>query len=625
MVRPAKRAKLLSDVSSDSEEGSSAGTNQFKVNEGFASRFEHNKKREELQRLEEKYSHLPSHDAHKMDHVDAQDEDEDSEEDESEDDDGELVTEDVDQEITATLHAIKSKDPRVYDSSVKFYRDFETDEVRKVEGKAEQPMYLQDYHRRNLLSGRNGEDVEERPAPQSYQEEQDTMRKELVTSMHANAKLGDDGDEEELGDFLKPKPKSIHESMPTAKSRKITEKEVAAADEDPETYLSNFMTAKAWLPRGSSGWQALESDDSEEDERAEKFEEAYNLRFEDPQLANEKLQSFGRDVGKYGVRRDEKTGRKRTREREREQRDQLKKEREDERTRLRKLRIEDAEAKVKRIKDAAGLYGHEVDIDQWRDVIEGDFDDDQWESKMKQRFGEDYYTAGDSVKKPTWDDDIDIKDLVPDFEVAPQAPISLSDVESDDPSTGEAAAGYEQPEVNNYGINPARDAPKIRTKSKAEAKRVARKERRALESMVDSTLPLSHPDLAPSLPAPKKGIKQSTSGFRYRDTSPTSFGLTASDILFADDSQLNQYAGLKKMAAFRDPEKKRRDKKRLSKKARLREWRKEVFGSVDGPQHQHADQTAEPIPRGRILDDQGGNASQGAKKRKRKSKTSKNV
>jgi protein KRI1 len=72
--------------------------------------------------------------------------------------------------------------------------------------------------------------------------------------------------------------------------------------------------------------------------------------------------------------------------------------------------------------------------------------------------------------------------------------------------------------------------------------------------------------------------------FRYRETSPTSFGLTARDILMADDTALNQFAGLKKMAAFRDAEKKRKDKKALGKKARLRQWRKETFGNEDGPE-----------------------------------------
>ena len=40
---------------------------------------------------------------------------------------------------------------------------------------------------------------------------------------------------------------------------------------------------------------------------------------------------------------------------------------------------------------------------------------------------------------------------------------------------------------------------------------------------------------------------------------------------------------MKKLAAFRDPAKKKKDKKALSKKARLRAWRTETFGDADGP------------------------------------------
>jgi len=38
------------------------------------------------------------------------------------------------------------------------------------------------------------------------------------------------------------------------------------------------------------------------------------------------------------------------------------------------------------------------------------------------------------------------------------------------------------------------------------------------------------------------------------------------------------------MASFRDPEKKRKDKKNLGKKARLRQWRQDTFGNEDGPE-----------------------------------------
>jgi len=109
---------------------------------------------------------------------------------------------------------------------------------------------------------------------------------------------------------------------------------------------------------------------------------------------------------------------------------------------------------------------------------------------------------------------------------------------------------------------------------KEEKKRESKKERRIIEQLVEDQMQL---EIDNSLSSKK-------AGFRYRETSPKSFGLTSRDILLADDKQLNEFAGLKKLAAFRDAEKKRKDMKHLGKKARLRKWRLDTFGDEEGLQ-----------------------------------------
>src|SRR5271154_6427655 len=59
---------------------------------------------------------------------DKYDEDEDSSSDEDEDDEGFLATEALDAQISATLQAIRNKDPRVYDENVTFYAPIEEEE-----------------------------------------------------------------------------------------------------------------------------------------------------------------------------------------------------------------------------------------------------------------------------------------------------------------------------------------------------------------------------------------------------------------------------------------------------------------------------------------------------------------
>ncbi|KAM3415252.1 hypothetical protein BST61_g8782 [Cercospora zeina] len=598
MPRPSKKQKLdLSDSESDAGV-QLPGAEGFKINEAYAARFEYNKKREEKHRLEEKYgSGSGSGAGIKRRLEDDNDDDDESSSDEEEDDDAELADERVDAEIADVIQAIRNKDPRVKDPNAKFFQDFDPETAHSKRN--EKPLTLHDYQRERLLAGDVGEEGEEADTPvQTYQQEQDEMRKTLVGQMHATAEqtqLGDADSGDDGDDMLVRKKKSRHEDLPnvTTKSRQkvaITEQDVNNADKDPETFLSNFMAARAWLPNEGARFQPLESDDSEDDQRAEEYENLYNLRHEDP-AANEKLKSFSRDVGKYGVRRDEKTGRARQREREREAKELARRQRDEEKARLRKLKVEEAEEKVKRIKEAAGLQGKELDLEQWREVIEGEFDDEKWELEMKRRFGEDYYAqdeAGSSdedeasgsrkPKKPKFDDDIDINDIIPEFDSDLKPNVTLTDDEDEDGGAPLPQPSEEDMPDADEASHKKRKTKKDREKDKADAKRVARRERAKIEEMIDAAIPLDHPTLTTAA-----SHKTPVTGFRYRETSPTSFGLSARDILFADDTALNRYAGLKKMAAFRDQEKKQRDKKRYSKKQRLKQWRKETFGNPDEP------------------------------------------
>ena len=671
--RRAKRAKLLSDDESEDDQDTTTledkQPNGLKINSDFARRFEHNKKREEKEKLEEKYGKSANLKRSRVDTGEEEnDDEEDSSSDESEDDDAELATRDVDEEISATLNAIRSKDPKVYNKDVRFYRDFEPGadgEVDvEIQKEQEKPMYLHDYHRRNLMHGYAGgeedeDGEEEAEVPRTYQQEQDSMKRELVGSMHANAAAtnGDEGQtSEDDEDFLVAKKKPKHQDLappPRPPKKQITQADVETANKDPSTYLSNFMAARAWLPNEGSHFQPLESDDSDEEARAEAFEEAYNLRFEDPENANEKLRSFARDVGKHSVRREEKSGgRKKARERDREKKEAEKRERKEEMARLRKLKLEEVDEKVQRIKEAAGLRGQEVSIDDWKDVLEGDFEDEQWEREMRRRFGEDYYAAAEvdgndssegyvgsgkkhrKLKKPKWEDDIDIKDLVPKFEDEDkQKPAFTLYSEDEDEEDGGVPVtnainhdGDDGSEAEQQGRN-RRKTKKDRAKEKSDAKRTARLERRQIEDLVDASLPLSHPSLVAPSTSKSSTAAAGAPGFRYRETSPTSFGLTSRDILFADDAQLNQFAGLKKLAAFRDQGKKAKERKRMGKKQRLREWRREVFGVAEEPKGRFEKvlrdaEVQQGGKRRHAGEGEGeGESGEGRKKRKRSKKT----
>ncbi|KAK6207555.1 ribosome biogenesis protein Kri1 [Colletotrichum tabaci] len=617
-----KRVNLLDDSDSDEEDGGAdIATPQLKVNEEYAKRFEHNKKREELQRLEEKYKKTGK--GNDDDDSDADS----SSSDETEDEEGFLATEDLDAQISATLSAIKNKDPRVLDKNFSFFQETAAAEATPSK-KKEKPLFLKDYHREKILAGGVGasddEDEDGPPPPQTYNQEQDALKKSIVSEINKAA----ESDNED--DFVQRKPgqevvqpvdlgdEGIHPARaanvnPYKKKTKkqITEEDIANAEKDPELFLSNFMAARAWTEGGEHNWKAFESDEGEGDEGElyDKFEEAYNLRFEDPDKANQALKTYSREiVSARSVRKEAASSRKKQREAERERKEAEKQQRKDEKARLRKLKLEEAEEKLKKIKHAAGVSGKELKDEEWLRFLNDAWDDDKWEDEMKRRFGEDYYAVAEGAgsdseedadaedgdddkkrkkkkkpKKPTWDDDIDIKDIIPDFKDVTEHPqITLSDDETAAAAAAAAAAAEEQEEDDDDEDEDGRPSKKRRTtkdlkKERLDAKKAAKAERAKLEALVDAKMDLDIPASSSSRNA--GGGDGEVPAFRYRETSPQAFGMTARDILLApSDAALNSFAGLKKLATFRDEDKKRKDKKRLGKKARLRQWRREHFG-----------------------------------------------
>ncbi|KAI4284493.1 MAG: hypothetical protein L6R38_001375 [Xanthoria sp. 2 TBL-2021] len=604
---PRKKARslLADDEDSTSSSDDTAGgallpsenpSNLLTINQEFAKRFEHNKRREELHKLEERYGKSETNSKRGLDASESEGETGSSTDSEDEDDDGVLALGDLDQQVQATLNAIRSKDPRVYDKNTTFYTDpaDQGDEQSAVETK-QKPMYLSDYHRQNIMQA--VADIDDNDDLPTYAQEQDKLKATILQEMHASADAAEsngasENDQDE--DFLVPKvstKRGPNERSHVATVRNLPD--VNSADNDPEKFLSDFMSARAWVPQAGSRFVPFESDDEEEEKRADEFEDAYNLRFEDPNVLNEKLVSHARDAAaRYSVRREEVTGRKKTRETERAKREAEKQEREEEKARLRKLRITDAEEKVKKIKEAAGLGKDHLEINDWSKFLEEGWDTERWEEEMRKRFGDAYYkdpdiegfasTAGEGkrkIKKPKWEDDIPIDDLVPDFtehDRSTKPPFSLSDLDSDE----NGPPGSRSDPSESTPTTPHLDK-KRKLDEEKEFKKQARNERRQIEQLIDKSLVVDK-KLA------DMGAKHAGT-FRYRETSPINYGLTAQDILMASDSQLNQYAGLKKLATFRDSTKKSKDHKRLGKKARLRQWRKETFGSEHGSQKTLAD------------------------------------
>lgn len=480
-----------------------------------------------------------------------------------EDEEGALASGLLDEQFNSTLEAIKSKDPRVYDTNVTFYAEDDHDVKLRKSGK-DKPVRLNDYHRETLLKGSPFEDENE---PTTYAQQQDVLKDNVIREMHEAARESDSEhggktDTMGTGSFLVKKNGTSSADHGRSHRKKMAVADIVTADQNPDEFLSRFVSSKAWIPDSTAKLYPFESDDEDEERRAEEFEEAYNLRFENPEAANEKLVSHARDTAAMqSVRKVSSNRRQRAREKQNSTKEAAKMERSQEIARVRKLKIEEMEEKVRCIRDAAGLEHDTLNIEDWSTLLAEDWDSQRWESEMQDRFGNRYYAEANTDKphgssgkpvprKPRWDRDIEIEDLVPDLG---DSHPSLENLANDSRNAGRATNF----EAENEAVG-------------GKQRRQSRKERKTIEQLVDKRLDLD--------------IAAGSGHFRYRETSPQSYSLTTQDILMATDSQLNQYAGIKRLAAFRDVEKKRKDKKRYSKKARLRQWRKEVFGNESAPE-----------------------------------------
>lgn len=492
----------------------------------------------------------------------------------------------------------------MYDKNAQFFAAYDSEEDHDsthAGSVKEKPMYLSDYHRRNIQENAANRSKADHRVP--HAKYQDDLKSTVIREMHSaievaggnsaeNPNTGQITDNED-DDFLVPKHPLSNREGEKKDSTAAADLDTKAADKDPESFLSNFMASRAWVPSAESKFQPFESDDDEEEQRAEQYEEAYNLRFEDPQKSNEKLLSHARDAAaKYSVRREAVNSRKRARDIELAKKEAARKDRQEGKARLRKLRIAEAEEKIKRIKDAAGLRDISLQLEDWWVFLDEGWDDKRWEEEMKKRFGDAYYADYDyennheepsdgqkRAKKPKWNDDLQINDLIPEFEADEAKRLATEFALTDDESPRRSAfdaSNYGQEIISEQNIPETSSNKKSKRSYERMQNKQARMERRQVEWLVDQQLDVDQ-SLADAGP-------RHSGYFRYRETSPLNFGLTAQDILMASDSQLNQYAGLKKMASFREPEKKRKDKKRLGKKARLRKWRKDTFGDERGSQ-----------------------------------------
>ncbi|SJM83450.1 related to protein KRI1 [Zygosaccharomyces bailii] len=486
------------------------------------------------------------------DEVSEEEEDKSESSSEEEDEYGELITEDVEDGINKVLSALRNNDTaQLLNPEVKFFEEPGRAAERGNGEERQKPVYLKDYHRMNILSGKalEEEDEDEKTVDgkQSYVSQQNEEKSQLLKEINDAF----DGDQENRSD-------DEEDDLLVKKERQgpVPELKLPDPDKNGEEFLKAFDENQAWIPRKGDkiGDGEIDEDEIEFENAVESFENAYNFRFEDPNSAD--IVSYARNQAT--LRRSDTSSRRRKRDETRLQKEAEKKEKE---KGIHKRKTEKVQKLTDVLEQLQKEYGREIDAKMVEKItntlMNSDFKDDQWDKVISELFDAEFYaTEG----KPSWDDD---DEIMAEFH---------KEKEQYSNSEGEIENELEE-----------ETSGKKARKEKQKEKRSKRHLHEAVENAVEKNkLALIDEVEGERKPRARTREEQNVK-FRYREVSPESFGLTARDIFAADDVQLNKYIGLKKFAPYRPKELRMKDKRKASKPKRLREWRKETFNNEEGP------------------------------------------
>ncbi|BGP21708.1 KRR1 interacting protein 1 [Rhodotorula toruloides] len=612
-------ANLVTSSSSESGSGSEDAFG-FKVNEQFAEKYEQKKRGEELSKLQDKYGkdyQLPEHDDESTDYS-------------TDDEAAELVTPEVDAAILRTLAKIRARDPSVYEQGREVFEEEERQTAAarsnasssRAKSSSSKPVLLKDFQRARLLANPEGDDSLDTPSSLAQPTPAEEAR--LLQQETKAAFLGtdaDDSDDEDEDGFLRKREKGEDERVKEEKEYEkflettVGKKAVKEALGEEDAFLRDYILNRGWIDRENEShipsYDEIVGDDDGDDkpkkkrktksalldedghildpslhddvddefeEKAEEFEHRYNFRFEENGAAD--IVTHSRSVGATSVRKPTTavSARARAREAAKERKEQEKLQRKEELNRLKALRRKEIEGKLQQLVEAAGegTKGlEEIDLD-------GEWDEAKHDEAMRKVYGDDYDNMEDADFKPTWDDDIDITDIVgPDASDDGDMPIASTsalpadgDVEMEEAEEPVRKKSKKDKKGKRKGEKRDEDGLPTELIETVKASGDSTKAEEA-DRILDEYYALDYEDK----------IGDIKTRFKYAKVPAQSFNLTPEEILLATDAELNAFMSLKKMAPYRQDsapwqakqaQKQRKKLKELREVLRNRKWGEEV-------------------------------------------------
>ncbi|BAT87688.1 hypothetical protein LR48_Vigan09g181400 [Vigna angularis] len=567
---------------------------KIKIDEGYARKFEHNKKREDLQRFEElkKKGVIDSpSSSHSGDEEDSESESLDDVDDEK------LVNSTKsDKELFDALIKVKKQDPILKQKDVELFgtddsSDDESDEegnLKSKEKRGEKPMYLKDVMAKHLIEegadfghedeiDEKGKQKAKKVMPskdehfvnkdgkKTYGDEQEELKRSFLRAVEEEGL--EDGEEE----FFTVKGKEGEEDKVDSDDKELEEKLDEYFGGDVESnenskFLRSYFMNKMWIDRSGKDLDVGEDELEEisEDEIELERQEEYEYRFQEN--PGDRVLGHARKV--EGSVRKKTNTRKEQRKSKEERMAIAQNEREEELKHLKNLKKQEIQEKVKKIMETAGINDDDL-IPLSMAEIEEEFNPEEYDRMMKAAFDDKYYNAEDADPDFCSDND-DIEK--PDFEKEDEL-LGLSKGWDESGSNGGFLAAREivlKEKIENTSDDDLpeggdeegdEEEEKIPEEGSRKRKRKTALLEKARQAMMDEYYKLDYEDTIGDL----------KTRFKYAKTKPNRFGMSASEILLMDDKELSQYVSLKKLAPYRDEEWKLSKQKRYALKMRAKE------------------------------------------------------
>jgi protein KRI1 len=249
----------------------------LQVNSKFARSFEAKKRREEIQKAKERAQELHLYSGSEVSSS------------ESEDSSAELLTSKANSKFLKLMTMIKTSDPALKDPDYKAFSDsdFETSSEKSLkqgkEGKQVKPVRYKDQLRQSLLNPTTDK-------PNTEVQKQRELKDDFLSAVSQWENLDKDQD------LLKPRKQdskkdseddlieAVQEITKDKKELKKLKEFWGTSESHDDQFLKNFVLKKMWQEPDEKLLtydEIVEEEDEKKTNEAEKFETAYNFRFEE--------------------------------------------------------------------------------------------------------------------------------------------------------------------------------------------------------------------------------------------------------------------------------------------------------------------------------------------------------